>query len=59
METCLGKVGIVNLIRPSGDVMMSVCGHIWSFNPVCLVPAPGKPIDGGGGGSEVTGMSKR
>ena len=39
--------------------MMSVCGHIWSFNPVCLVPAPGKAIDGGGGGSEATGMSKR
>ena len=47
-------------IHPSGDVLLSICGRMLLFNPVCLAPAPGQATDeGGGGGDEATGMSKR
>ena len=49
---CLGKVGTVKHMHPSGDVTIVVDGNIWRFNPLCLVievKGAGGEGEGGGG----------
>ena len=53
---CLGKVGTIKLIYPSGDTVIYVCGGLWVFNPLNLTPAPGKVLDGGREGVQATGI---
>lgn len=38
----LGQVGRVIKLFPTGDVRVSVNGRTWTFNPLCMVPAPGE-----------------
>ena len=38
----LGQVGSVIKLFPTGDVRVSVNGRTWTFNPLCMVPAPGE-----------------
>ena len=40
---CLGKVGTVRSILPSGDIRIACKGREWIFNPLCLSPRLGKP----------------
>ena len=53
---CLGKVGTIKLIYPSGDTVICVSGGLWVFNPLNLTPAPGKVLDGGREGVQTTGI---
>ena len=36
----LDQVGRVSTVFPTGDVRVSVNGRVWTFNPMCLIPAP-------------------
>ena len=47
---CLGKVGTVKHLYSTGDVVITMAGNLWAFNPLCLIPAPGQVPDVGGGG---------
>jgi len=38
----LGQLGKVLKVFASGDLRVSVNGAAWTFNPLCLVPAPGE-----------------
>ena len=38
----LGQLGRVIKVFPTGDVRVSVNGRTWTYNPLCLVPAPGE-----------------
>ena len=46
MCTCvfqsLGQLGKVTKVFGSGDLRVDVNGASWTFNPLCLVPAPGE-----------------
>ncbi|XP_041369748.1 E3 ubiquitin-protein ligase MIB2-like [Gigantopelta aegis] len=39
MEKALGKVGKVLIIHPTGDVLVRFGLNMWTFNPVCCLPA--------------------
>lgn len=41
-QQCLGQVGRIATVFPSGDIRVGVNGMLWTFNPACLVPAPGE-----------------
>ena len=41
----LGKVGEVIKIDADGDVVVQFEGRKWCYNPACLKPAPGLPVD--------------
>lgn len=36
----LGKTGVVARVYSDGDLRVSVEGKTWTFNPLCVVPAP-------------------
>ena len=38
----LGQVGRVIKVFPTGDVRVSVNGRTWTYNPLCMEPAPGE-----------------
>ena len=38
----LGQAGRVVKVFPTGDVRVAVNGRVWTFNPLCMVPAPGE-----------------
>ena len=38
----LGQLGKVTKVFGSGDLRVDVNGASWTFNPLCLVPAPGE-----------------
>ena len=40
----LGQVGRVIRVFPTGDVRVAVSNSAWTFNPLCMVPAPGEPV---------------
>ena len=56
---CLGKVGTVKHLHSTGDVVITVTGYIWAFNPLCLIPAPGQVPDVGGGGEGEIGITSK
>ena len=35
-------MGRVANVFPTGDVRVSVNGRVWTYNPMCLLPAPGE-----------------
>lgn len=56
MHASLGKVGDVVKVDSDGDVVVQFDGgQKWCYNPACLLPAAGKPLDtvpaAGGGAS--------
>lgn len=42
MALALGQAGRVVKVFPTGDVRVAVNGRVWTFNPLCMVPAPGE-----------------
>ena len=38
----LGQLGKVTKVFGSGDLRVNVNGAQWTFNPLCLMPAPGE-----------------
>ncbi|XP_050691337.1 E3 ubiquitin-protein ligase MIB2-like isoform X2 [Eriocheir sinensis] len=40
MISALGKTGVVARVYSDGDLRVNVEGKTWTFNPLCVVPAP-------------------
>lgn len=44
LTQALGQVGVVTRLIHDGDVRVSICGHHWTMNPLCLSAAPGEEL---------------
>lgn len=45
MSSALGKVGEVIKLDSDGDAVVQFGRQKWVYNPACLTPAPGQPVD--------------
>ena len=40
LPQALGKSGVVASVYPDGDLRVNIDGKTWTFNPLCVSPAP-------------------